>query len=161
MATNFLYAIESCTTTRQFTKTRENDLLKFWQLLREKQQPGVDWSLWIHEWRVHGVCGGAATTAGAIVYFDTAIKINAMIRKGNLFNYLKTNGIIACDSLAFTRKEIFDAILSPPPPPPHAPPPPRAPPPPPPPPPPPNLNVYLSCWLALTSSHALNNVLLE
>ncbi|KAM3220704.1 hypothetical protein P3L10_019972 [Capsicum annuum] len=70
-----------------FTKTRENDLLKFWPSLREKQQPGVDWSLWIHEWRVHRVCGGAATTAAAIVYFDTAIKINAMIRKGNLFNY--------------------------------------------------------------------------
>ncbi|KAM3220706.1 hypothetical protein P3L10_019974 [Capsicum annuum] len=58
---------------------------------REKTEKGVDWSLWKHEWSKHGACVGAETIAGAIVYFDTTIKINAMIRKGNFggFVYLK------------------------------------------------------------------------
>lgn len=131
----------------QFTPI-ENELMIFWPPLRENAQ---NWDLWKHEWRVHGACGG--TTAE--VYFDTAIRINNMIRQGDLFNYLKTSGIIACDSLSFTKTEIVDAIrkvfvVPPPPPPPSPPPPPpsRPPPPPPPPsppPPPPALNVYLTC----------------
>ncbi|XP_055823013.1 ribonuclease S-4-like [Solanum dulcamara] len=122
-----------------FTRTVENQLMAFWPPLRENAQ---NWDLWKHEWRDHGSCGG--TTAQ--VYFNTAIKINNMLGKGNLFNYLKTSGIIACDSLSFARKDIVQAVqkvfvVTPPSPP-------RAPPPPPPctpPPPPPALNVYLRC----------------
>ncbi|WMV36482.1 hypothetical protein MTR67_029867 [Solanum verrucosum] len=150
-----------------FTTTIENQLMAFWPPLRENSQKR---DLWKHEWRAHGACGGTTPQ----VYFNIAIRINNMLQKGNLFNYLKTNGIIACDSLSFARKDIVDAIRkvfvvtpppspppprSPPPPPrsppPRSPPPPprspppRSPPPPPrsppPPPPPPPLDVYLTC----------------
>ncbi|XP_006343700.1 ribonuclease S-4-like [Solanum tuberosum] len=86
-----------------FTPTVENQLMAFWPPLRENSQKR---DLWMHEWKAHGACGG--TTAQ--VYFNTAIRINNMLQKGNLFNYLKTSGIIACNSLSFAKKDIVDAI---------------------------------------------------
>ncbi|KAL3331772.1 hypothetical protein AABB24_032405 [Solanum stoloniferum] len=86
-----------------FTTAVANQLMAFWPPLRENAQQS---DLWKHEWRTHGVCGG--TTAQ--VYFNTAIQINNMLQKGNLFNYLKTSGIIACDSLSFAKKDIVAAI---------------------------------------------------
>uniref|UniRef100_A0A0V0HSR0 Putative ovule protein n=1 Tax=Solanum chacoense TaxID=4108 RepID=A0A0V0HSR0_SOLCH len=137
-----------------FTTTVENQLMAFWPPLRENSQKR---DLWKHEWREHGACGGTTPQ----VYFNTAIRINNMLQKGNLFNYLKTNGIIACDSLSFARKDIVAAIqkvfvVTPPPPrspplPPRSPPP-RSPPPPPRSPPPPPLDVYLTC-IPINRSH--------
>ncbi|XP_027774004.1 ribonuclease 2-like isoform X2 [Solanum pennellii] len=86
-----------------FTRTLENQLMAFWPPLRDNAHK---WDLWKHEWRAHGACGRTTPE----VYFNTAVKINNMLQKGNLFNYLKTSGIIACDSLSFARKDIVDAI---------------------------------------------------
>ncbi|KAJ8562108.1 hypothetical protein K7X08_011399 [Anisodus acutangulus] len=127
----------------------EKTLETFWPPLRENSNKR---DIWKHEWRAHGACGGTTPQE----YFERAIKINDMLEKGNLFNYLATSGIIACDSLAFSKKDIVEAVRkvfipsSPPPPPRSPPPPPRSPPPPirsppPPPPPPPALDVYLTC----------------
>ncbi|XP_060171603.1 ribonuclease S-6-like [Lycium barbarum] len=80
----------------------ENQLMAFWPTLREGSNKR---DIWKHEWRVHGACGGTTPQ----VYFNRAIKINNML-KGNLFNYFKTNGIIACDSLAFSRDDIVKAV---------------------------------------------------
>ncbi|PHU11035.1 hypothetical protein BC332_17965 [Capsicum chinense] len=81
----------------------ESELNKFWPNLREGLPK---WSLWKNEYNRHGVCGGLT----AKEYFDAAISINKKITLGNLFNYLKTNGIIACDSLAFTKDQIITAV---------------------------------------------------
>lgn len=88
---------------RVFPPAVENQLMAFWPPLRENSQKR---DLWKHEWRAHGACGGTTPQ----VYFNTAIKINNMLQKGNLFNYLKTSGIIACNSLSFAKKDIVDAI---------------------------------------------------
>ncbi|XP_060171608.1 intracellular ribonuclease LX-like [Lycium barbarum] len=96
----------------QLFRPIEDKLVKFWPQLRENSN---SWDLWKHEWRSHGVCGGTTPE----VYFNRAIGINNMFKMGNLFNYLATSGIIACDSLAFSREEIIEAVrkVFPPPPP--------------------------------------------
>ncbi|KAL3331770.1 hypothetical protein AABB24_032405 [Solanum stoloniferum] len=86
-----------------FTAAVENQLMAFWPPLRENAQRR---DLWKHEWRAHGACGRTTPQ----VYFNTAIQINNMLQKGNLFNYLKTSGIIACDSLSFAKRDIVGAI---------------------------------------------------
>ncbi|KAK4337575.1 hypothetical protein RND71_042062 [Anisodus tanguticus] len=81
----------------------EKTLETFWPSLRENSNKR---DIWKHEWRAHGVCGGTTPQE----YFQRAIEINDMLEKGNLFNYLATSGIIACDSLAFSKKDIVEAV---------------------------------------------------
>ncbi|KAM3336837.1 intracellular ribonuclease LX [Capsicum galapagoense] len=84
-------------------KPIEGELEKFWPTLLEGART---WGIWKHEYRSHGICGGLE----AEEYFNAAIRINNKIKKGNLFYYLKTSGIIACESLTFTRYEIINAV---------------------------------------------------
>ncbi|KAF3649744.1 hypothetical protein FXO37_18799 [Capsicum annuum] len=81
----------------------EAQLNTFWPELKENQP---QYSIWIHEWEKHGVCG--LTTAKE--YFDAAIKTNGLFTRGNLYNYLASSNIVSSDHVAYTQDDIIKAI---------------------------------------------------
>ncbi|PHT42192.1 hypothetical protein CQW23_16217 [Capsicum baccatum] len=82
----------------------ESRLKTFWPELKENQPK---YSIWKHEWKKHGVCGGGSAKG----YFDAAIKINYdLFTRGNLYNYLASSHIVPSDSQAYTQAAIIKAI---------------------------------------------------